>query len=247
MNENKNNNMYSETNIQTKGEKTMDGNKKTLVEVESEINKLADDIKAQLKVHDDKIITALKSNYQIGKELKAINELIKDLDININDYAEVKFDIAHSQCYRLIEMVKIRTNIGETDETVFISERATRPLTDFEPADQKAIWKKAKAIANGKIPTGTQVEAASKGFSKKDKRNYTVKTGSKYFSRVLQRNVDLTTQNFEDLIKECKNSEKAIRLVSELYPRETKLRGQKESIITLIQNKVKAEIENILK
>jgi hypothetical protein len=241
------NNMNSASNIQTKGTKTMDASKLKLVDVESKINKLADDIKAQLKEHDEKIITVLKSNYQMGKELKAIQELLEKSEIDVATYAEVKFDIAHSQCYRLIEMVKIRANIGETDETVFISERATRPLTDFDPADQKAIWEKAKAAANGKIPTGTQVEAASEGFSKKDKRNYTVKTGSEFFSRVLQRKVDLTTQNVKDLIKECKSSEKAIRLVSELYPHETKLRERKDSIISLIQNKVKSEIESILK
>ena len=129
----------------------MDASKLKLVDVESKINKLADDIKAQLKEHDEKIITVLKSNYQMGKELKAIQELLEKSEIDVATYAEVKFDIAHSQCYRLIEMVKIRANIGETDETVFISERATRPLTDFEPADQKAIWKKPKPLQTAKF------------------------------------------------------------------------------------------------
>ena len=65
MNKNENN-MNSASNIQTKGERTMDASKLKLVDVESKINKLADDIKAQLKEHDEKIITVLKSNYQIG-------------------------------------------------------------------------------------------------------------------------------------------------------------------------------------
>ena len=152
-------------------------------EIKGKINNLPEKIKTELKVHDDKIITWAKSHYQTGKELSVIQVMLKDSGISIADYAVVKFGIEHSQCYRLLDMVEIRKNIGETDEAVLVSERALRPLKGYDADNQKKIWEKAKAANNGNIPSCTQVEEACKGFPRKGKRTYTVKAGAEYYSR----------------------------------------------------------------
>lgn len=225
----------------------MSSEKLSQSEIKNKIDSLPENIKADLKVHDDKIITWAKSHYQTGKELSVIQEMLKDSGIRIANYAVVKFGFAHSQCYRLLDMVEIRKNIDETDEAVLISERALRPLKRYDADNQKKIWEKAKAANNGNIPSCTQVEEACKGFPRKGKRTYTVKAGAEYYSRVLGKKVDLSARKFDGLISESKNSANAIRLLKEMLPHCETMRDQKEKLISLILEKVKKELNEILK
>ena len=225
----------------------MNAEKLLLSEIKGKIEGLPEKIKTELKVHDDKIMTWVKGHYQTGKELSVIQEMLKDSDISIANYAVVKFGIEHSQCYRLLDIVEIRKNIGETDEAVLISERALRPLKGYDADNQKKIWEKAKAENNGNIPSCTQVEEACKGFPRKGKRTYTVKAGAEYYSRVLGKKVNLSTRKFDGLISESKNSANAIRLLKEMLPHCETMRDQKERLIALIVEKVKKELNEILK
>ena len=225
----------------------MNAEKLLLSEIKGKIEGLPEKIKTELKVHDDKIMTWVKGHYQTGKELSVIQEMLKDSDISIANYAVVKFGIEHSQCYRLLDIVEIRKNIGETDEAVLISERALRPLKGYDADNQKKIWEKAKAENNGNIPSCTQVEEACKGFPRKGKRTYTVKAGAEYYSRVLGKKVNLSTRKFDGLISESKNSANAIRLLKEMLPHCETMRDQKERLIALIVEKVKTELNEILK
>ena len=216
-------------------------------EIKGKIDSLPEKIKTELKVHDEKIMAWVNLGYQTAVELRKIKNLLKDSGISITDYAAVKFGIEHSQCYRLLDMVEIRKNIGETDEAVLISERALRPLKGYDADNQKKIWEKAKAANNGNIPSYTQVEEACKGFPRKGKRTYTVKAGAEYYSRVLGKKVNLSTRKFDGLISESKNSANAIRLLKEMLPHCETMRDQKEKLIALIVEKVKKELNEILK
>lgn len=225
----------------------MSSEKLSQSEIKNKIDSLPENIKADLKVQDDKIMTWVKGHYQTGKELSVIQEMLKDSGIRIADYAVVKFGFEHSHCYRLLDMVEIRKNIDETDEAVLISERALRPLKGYDADNQKKIWEKAKAANNGNIPSCTQVEEACKGFPRKGKRTYTVKAGAEYYSRVLGKKVDLSARKFDGLISESKNSANAIRLLKEMLPHCETMRDQKEKLISLILEKVKKELNEILK
>jgi hypothetical protein len=84
--------------------------------------------------------------------------------------------------YRLLDFVEVRNAIREGDPGVTpSSEKQVRPLAQLDREEQPAAWARAVEIADGKQPTGKQVEQAvvEHILDRDDKANREVLTGKR--------------------------------------------------------------------
>jgi hypothetical protein len=78
-----------------------------------------------------------------------------------SDYCENEFQMSTRHSYRLLNFVEIRNVIRDSDPGVTpSSEKQVRPLARLDHEEQPVAWAHAVEIADGKQPTGKQVEQA---------------------------------------------------------------------------------------
>jgi hypothetical protein len=98
------------------------------------------------------------------------------------NYCETEFRMSARHSYRLLDFVEVRNVIREGDPRVTpSSEKQVRPLAQLDREEQPAAWACAVEIADGKQPTGKQVEQAvvEHIFNRDDKAKREVLTGKR--------------------------------------------------------------------
>lgn len=82
--------------------------------------------------------------YAVGKALKEIRDkrLYRELGFDLLEmYTRSRWDMGKSHTYRLIEASVVIDNLSPIGETLPFNEAQTRPLTNFEPFEQRKIWR----------------------------------------------------------------------------------------------------------
>jgi hypothetical protein len=78
----------------------------------------------------------------------------------LEDYCREKWKMSDRRARQLMDAFSVVEAIGKSGTIVPKSESQVRPITKLEPELQPVAWARAVEIADGKQPTGKQVEQA---------------------------------------------------------------------------------------
>ena len=149
-------------------------------------NELTTIEQAELEHYEGIIQAGIQTFFEVGNALDTIKtkKLYRQTFSSFEDYCQERWDFGRFRANQLIKAGQVYNNLytivnknAETASKVLpITERQTRPLADLPKEEQPKAWAAAVEAADGKQPTGKQVEATVQkvyGFSKE------MQTGSK--------------------------------------------------------------------
>jgi hypothetical protein len=104
-----------------------------------------------MKHYEDQLVcleSVIESNqrnfYAVGKALKEIRDkrLYRTLGFDLLElYTRSRWDMGKSHTYRLIEASVVIDNLSAIGESLPLNEAQVRSLTNFEPFEQRKIWR----------------------------------------------------------------------------------------------------------
>jgi len=123
--------------------------------------------------HLENLIAGKQSQfYEIGKALKEI----KDTHLykltcfeTFEAYTRARWDMSKSQAYRMIDAYKVVNNLSPIGDILPANESQARPLAQFNPLEQRKIWKNFLSV--GKEMTALSIKkfiAAARKDTDKD-------------------------------------------------------------------------------
>lgn len=117
---------------------------------------------------EKKIEKGLNTFYEVGSALVKIREsrLYRDDYLNFNDYCMSRWNFTRRYADNLIASSSVVDNLSEENVTP-VNEAQTRPLANFNPADQKKIWRNAVKSAKKDPLTAKIVDEEAKKFKAK--------------------------------------------------------------------------------
>ena len=136
--------------------------------VQKKEDQLSDEEQKEFLRRERRIEKAIAVFYQIGEDLKYINEnrLYRSQYKDFADYVKNRWGLRLRQAYHLISSFEVFANLKNLhncakNEPTFVlptAEYQVRSLAKLEPEEQVEIWKRAIAQNNGKIPTGQRIQ-----------------------------------------------------------------------------------------
>ena len=169
---------------------------------------------------------------------------------SFKDYCEKVLNFSRSYGYRLVAYSRVWNLLGD-DMKPQIPERLIRPLANLKPEIVADIWEKAKANAEGAMPSSDQLEELVKHYRFQNLENKLVKKFGlcdemSFFSHALGCKIHMATAATE-LINNSKTREELIRAVKELKSCEITLNTtEKEELKAEILRRQEQELEEYL-
>ena len=100
--------------------------------------------KDQLSNLESIIESNQRNFYAVGKALKEIrdNRLYRDQGFYLFErYTKIRWDMGKSHTYRLIDASQVIDNLSPIGEKMPLNEAQVRPLANFDPFEQRKIWR----------------------------------------------------------------------------------------------------------
>jgi len=122
------------------------------------------------------IKTGLQTFYQVGIALATIREkrLYRDTHRTFEDYCQERWGITHQRASQLIAAKNVYENLATTVAKLPEAEWQTRPLTRFEPEQQREAWTRAVEMAPQGHVTRAHVERVVREMTKPGSATVTV-------------------------------------------------------------------------